>query len=214
MFDLDGTLVDSKDAIVDSAMRILKLYNFEGLAESDIRKSIGLPVEVVFGKVIKGDALISVTKAFREDLLLRGSGKTTLYSGVEKFLASHSDKNTIKVVVTNKPKELATYVLKELGVLKHFKLIVGPDITLAPKPSPSIIQHVLRIFPNCSRALMVGDRKEDIEAARAAGVTSVLMIHPDHDFYISAESKPDYTSYGFKNLETLIQLGENDNGNR
>ena len=210
MLDLDGTIIDSKDTIVNSAITVLESFGIKSLTKEEIRKSIGLPIEVVFGKFADGATLLSMAKAFREDLLLLGSSKTMLYPGAKCFLEKNMHEGNINVIVTNKPRELATAILRELLILDYFELVVGPGINLEPKPSPAMIQHVLNLFPNKSNAFMIGDRKEDIEAARLAGVTSVLMIHSDHDSTITTGSNPDYTSHGFKSLETLFKLGEND----
>jgi len=208
MFDLDGTLIDSKEAIVGSAVRTLETLNVLGLTEDEIRKSIGLPIEAVFGQVMSGNQLVAASKAFREDLLFHGIHKTNVYPEVENFLKGISGKGIIKAIVTNKPKDLAVNILSELDLLHHFEEVVGPDIALEPKPSPAMIHFVRRRYTDCSRAFMIGDRRQDIDSARAAGVKSVLMIHPDHESSISAGSKPDYTSHGFKDLEAILWFGE------
>ncbi len=208
MLDLDGTTIDSKDAIVDSAMRILESLNVEGLSEEIILRSIGLPIEVVFGQVLSGENLAVASKAFRDDLLLRGGRKTQIYPEVEEFLAAAKQVNMVLAVVTNKPKPLAENILNELGILHYFDFIVGPDSDLPPKPSPAMIQYVMKMFPDCSKAFMVGDRKEDIQAANAAKVEAILMIHSENDGLDMDGAKPDYTAFGFKNLETIFRFGE------
>jgi phosphoglycolate phosphatase len=82
-------------------------------------------------------------------------------------------------VATNKPTQNAKNLLEKVGLLEFFTLVQGSD-NLRPKPSPQIIECVMSsVQPTF--AVMVGDRMEDIEAARLAGISSIGVSQTAHN---------------------------------
>jgi phosphoglycolate phosphatase len=204
MFDLDGTLIDSKIAILESASRTLKLLKIYSISDNQIIESIGLPIQKLFETKISGDDLSFAVRQFQKDLLETGAKLTQVYPGVKTVLNELSNSGVKMAVVTNKPTRLAKSILYDLGLDSFFHLTVGLDIGRLPKPSGQMLLETMQFFAPLNSAFMVGDRAEDVNAARLAGIKSILIVHADHQIQNSIHAEPDYTLDGLAHLPKLI----------
>ena len=116
------------------------------------------------------------------------SGNNFLFPGVEELLGLLCANGVEIGVATNKPTNIAKSVIAH-SKLSNFKIHVQGSDNLNPKPNPEMIQAVLQGFPN-RRAVMVGNRLEDIVAAESAGFSSIGIAsgaHTEEDFQKSDE---------------------------
>jgi phosphoglycolate phosphatase len=171
VYDLDGTLVDSKDDLADSINAMLArmslpqrppdtIYGFIGEgAERLIRRSLGPVHESRYAQA---------APIWREEYRRRLLVHTRLYPGMEEVLREPPD---TRGVLTNKPGAFAREILGGLGVGNAFAAVIGGDE--APrKPSPDGLLALcgkLGISPR--DALLVGDSAVDLATARAAGIS-------------------------------------------
>lgn len=204
MFDLDGTLIDSKIAILESAKRTLRSLRINSISDNQIIESIGVPIQKLFETKLSGNELSYAVSEFQRDLLETGAKSTKVYPGIKTTLNELSDSNIKMAVVTNKPTRLAKSILLDLGLESYFHLIVGLDSGRSPKPSGQMLLETMQFFAPLQCAFMVGDRAEDINAARDARVKSILIIHEDHQTQNSMHSDPDYTLNNLMHLPKLI----------
>ncbi len=172
IFDLDGTLCDTKDDIALSVNLTLKelglpekppevIYGYVG---SGVRKllqqAVGEESEERFGLAMQ---------IFRSHYLKHLLDTTKPYPGMETVLNHFKHKK--KAVVTNKPQIYTDRILSGLGLTHHFDLIIGGDNGLVLKPEPHMLLFVLeKLQVQKSRCVMIGDGLHDIAAARAAGI--------------------------------------------
>jgi phosphoglycolate phosphatase len=180
IFDLDGTLVDSNLQIATNLNRARSELSFEILSLEFYEKNIGLPVDALISDLnlepIQRQILIS---KFREYLLQDiESGNNVLFPGVKQALSSLSSNKIEIALATNKPTEIATRVLTH-SCLSEYKIHVQGVDGLLPKPSPEIVQAVLKVFPN-RIPVLVGDRVEDMVAAKSAGVPGIGIASGAH----------------------------------
>ncbi|HTO98439.1 MAG TPA: HAD-IA family hydrolase [Myxococcales bacterium] len=170
IYDLDGTLVDSKDDLADSVNAMLGrlalparepavIHGFIGEgAERLIRRSLGPAQEHRYAQA---------APIWREEYGRRLLAKTRLYPGVAEVLRLPPP---LRGVLTNKPGAFARQILRGLGVGQAFRAVLGGDE--APrKPAPAGLLSLcgsLGIPPES--ALLVGDSAIDLETGRAAGV--------------------------------------------
>jgi phosphoglycolate phosphatase len=172
IFDLDGTLIDSR---VDIARSVNLTFRDLGRPEK--------PPEVIYGYVgngvrhlivdaIESDDPAQVSRAlsiFENHYLTHLLDETRLYPGIAELLVRLS--RTKKSIATNKPIIYTTDILKGLGLSNAFDLVLGgtPDRRL--KPDPQMICETLTFFGvSPDAALFIGDSTNDVHAARAAGV--------------------------------------------
>lgn len=213
IFDLDGTLVDSNSQIATNLNRARSELSYVERDHDFYFKNIGLPVEILIAdldlETTKRQVLIS---RFREHLIqdIR-SGNNLLFPGVVELLG-HLSASGIKIAVaTNKPTNIAKSVIAH-SKLSNFKIHVQGSDNLSPKPDPEIIQAVLLEFPN-HRALMVGDRLEDIVAANSAGISSIGIAsgaHNEEDFedsdaFMTYQNLKLFSEYVCKDLNFFLE---------
>lgn len=174
LFDLDGTLIDSHEAIYVSAISVLSDYSLMLPSKSEVFQSVGLPIATLFNRFISEPQLSRAIAEFREHLKLNGESKTRHMSGALDLLVKIKHNNIKVVLVSNKQTELATIVLQQQKILQYFDLVVGSDLG-KPKPSPELIYYALSKIPAANCPVMVGDRLEDMLAAKQAGINGIFL---------------------------------------
>src|SRR2546422_1465511 len=170
IYDLDGTLVDSRDDLADSVNAMLArlslperepqvIHGFIGEgAERLIRRSLGPRHEARYAEA---------APIWREEYGKRLLAKTRLYGGVDALLRIPPE---ARGVLTNKPGSFAREILRGLGVESAFRAVVGGDE--APrKPAPDgLLRICATLGARPQDALLVGDSAVDLATAKAAGV--------------------------------------------
>lgn len=188
LFDLDGTLSDSKKDLVTAINHTLVSFGFSELPEDDIVALIGKGVSKLLSNFTgDGAAKYETFRVYLEHLDKHLLDTTRPFPGVVETLSTITQK---KAVVTNKLKSMAERVIIGLGIADEIDLIVGADTAKSMKPNPDPIIFALRQFKaDPSRTVMVGDTTDDIQAAKAAGVI------------------PCGVTYGFGTRQDLIDAG-------
>lgn len=213
VFDLDGTLVDSRDDIACSINHALKSLNLPGLPAEKIIAYVGHGVsnlilsvlsEVEGGEGTSGTrskhfdkALARFRRYYSEHLL----DCTMLYPGVLEALAGLE--GIRKAVVTNKPTDYSVRILEGLGVRAHFGMVMGGDFGGTKKPAPDAI---LSVMAECSAApestMIVGDSPMDIESGRGAHVKTCAVLYGFGKREDLLRAEPDYA------IERIMELVE------
>lgn len=182
VFDLDGTLVDSYDAITESLGHALTGLGLAVIEPARVRKLVGRGLESLLERAMDGAAredpgLIEAgVKLFRERYDAVCVEKTRLLPGVEETLRDLDARGLALAVATNKPSYFAKRILDALEVGRHLRAVFGPDLVARPKPHPDMMAAVLsalRLRPG--DVVYVGDMEVDVETARAAGVRVILL---------------------------------------
>ncbi|MCC2638041.1 MAG: phosphoglycolate phosphatase [Moraxellaceae bacterium] len=185
MLDLDGTLVDSAADIAIALNRALADLSLPGVSEAQVRLWVGrgasrlvhcalehLPSRPDDFARLHETLLARFMTRYQEDV----SGHSTLYPGARELLDACRAERIALACVTNKPYAPARSLLEALDILSPFDLLLGGDSLPHKKPHPGALQHCLRHFEvTPAQALMVGDSRNDVEAARAAGVRVVAL---------------------------------------
>jgi len=211
LFDLDGTLADTKRDLSDAVNR-----TFEELGLAP------LPVDVVAGYV--GDGIRKLiaralgendtpryrdaVARFREHYLAHLLDTTRFYPGIEPLLTRLARDGKKLAVVTNKPIEYTDKIIDGLGVRGRFDLVIGSDTTTRLKPDPQLLQYALeKTGAPAARTVMVGDGVNDIVAARAAAVRSCAvgfgLTPPD----VLRRAEPDYFCLDMDELTRCLCSG-------
>jgi phosphoglycolate phosphatase len=208
MFDLDGTLVDSAGNIAVALNRALADLALAAVTEAQVRLWVGRGASRLVHCVLEhqagGDAerlhellLARFMARYQEDV----SSRSTLYPGVAAALDACRAAGVHLACITNKPYAPARALLADLAILETFDLLLGGDSLAHKKPHPGALLHCLRHFEvAAAEALMVGDSRNDVEAAQAAGVrVAALPWGYNHGEPIAA-CRPDWL------LESLDEL--------
>jgi len=203
IFDLDGTLIDSK---LDLALSVNAVLEQAGRAP--------LPHETIYSYVGNGAPLL-VRRALGE-----GATDAEVEAGVEHFLTyyrEHMLDNTVTypgvrdglallegqamAVLTNKPTLFSREIIERLGLARYFRFIYGGNSFPGKKPDPMGVQILLRdLGANSEEAMMVGDSDVDVRTARNAGIWACgvsyglgvegLRVHPPDIMLASLDELP------------------------
>jgi phosphoglycolate phosphatase len=179
VFDLDGTLIDSRRDITTAVNRTREVYGLPLLALEQVVGMVGegarLLVERAFGPDLPpeglDEALVRYLAAYREVCL----DETRPYSGIPELLAALAPRYPL-ALLSNKGEELSRLILRGLDLDAHFRAVLGGDSLSTRKPDPAgLLLLAERLGVPVDRLLMVGDTRIDCETARAAGCPFALV---------------------------------------
>ncbi len=178
IFDLDGTLADTKRDIAMAVNLTLTEYGLPTKEEALIYSYVGDGVRKLLQRAFEeqpdgvyDEAILAFRQHYMDHLL----DTTQFYPGMMEALDYFKDKK--KVVATNKPFEYTQKILDGLGVCDHFDLVLSGDVADQQlKPHPAMLQTALtQLDISPAQAVMIGDSVNDILAAKAAGVKSCAV---------------------------------------
>lgn len=182
VFDLDGTLVDSRRDIADAANALLEEAGAPPLPEERIGRMVGDGAAVLVarafaavGRPAPADALARFIRQYDRRLVAH----TRPYDGVPGVLERVATRSRL-AVLTNKPLAAARSILDALDLARFFDpaLVVGGDGPLARKPDPAGVRHLAeRVGAVLTAVAMVGDSVVDWRTAHAAGTAICVAAY-------------------------------------
>jgi len=178
LFDLDGTLVDSKRDLASAANAARASIGLPSLSNEAVQAHVGLGVDSLIRSILGTEAPDLFRQAkesfisyYRKHLL----DHTHIFEGLEPIIKTLQRNQT--GIVTNKARMFTLPLLEGLGISGRFGAIVTPEDTGQKKPNPEPLLyalHLLGLPPE--RAVIVGDSRYDIEAGRRAGLQTVGVL--------------------------------------
>jgi len=221
IYDLDGTLIDSRRDISDAVNWTLRELGFSELPMDEVSSFVGSGVKNLMEQALvkagageeKGDSPLKrgqspvsspvlkrsiklFRRRYREHLL----DQTCLYPSVRKVLEFFKKRR--QAVSTNKPEDLTLAILKGLGVQTYFCQVRGGDQGFPKKPAPDTVMDILKkAGVTGDEAVLVGDSAIDIETGRNARVKTVAVTYGFGKPGEIRDSKPDWV---LNDLEELI----------
>lgn len=170
IFDLDGTLADTLDDIHASMGVAMRAARLEAPSRDRVRASVGGGVSLLVERLVDDEARRpTVLAAFREHYGAHLVVRTRLYPGVHDLLARLDGRPM--AVASNKPEAMTRHLLDLLDARRFFAVVLGGDSLPVKKPDPQVVRIALeRLGAAAEHALVIGDSRYDIEAARGAGV--------------------------------------------
>ncbi|MFC4586537.1 HAD family hydrolase [Sphaerisporangium corydalis] len=213
-FDLDGTLVDTPSAIVETFTAAFASMGAEPPDAPAIRATIGLPLEKAFsgllGVPLDDDAVTLGVRRyqalFKELILPRA--ERLLFPGVVDGLTELRAQGYTLAVATSKFYASADALLTAAGLRGHFTMVVGADQVARPKPDPEmglLIMRTLGVAPG--RMVMVGDTTHDLLMARGAGIRSVAVTYGIHGLAELRTAGPTWVADTFGDVVRFIREG-------
>ena len=179
IFDLDGTLVDSAQQIYESVNYTRILREFPEITHQKVREIIGLPAEHLFLDLgVSEQEMRELILVFRERLAELVLIENKLFPGVIETLKHLKSEGFLIGVATSKPGALTKLVIENSLMKPYVDYSQGTD-GFPAKPNPEVIRKTIKAL-GAIKALMIGDRKEDILAATAAGIPSIGIAQSAH----------------------------------
>lgn len=175
VFDVDGTLIDSADAVIECFLRTFRDLALPAPARDTIIHGISRPAEVQFRDLCEHDP-DECAVIFRTHFAEIGCDMTVLLPRVAAGLKRLTDAGLRLGIATSRSRESAEMLLEHLGVYHHFDCCITPSQVTHPKPHPEPVLKALEILDTKpENACFVGDTKYDVHAAQAAGVRSIAV---------------------------------------
>ena len=180
LFDLDGTLVDSVEQISRTLNQARSDFGFSPQPQSFYENLVGLPVsELLSDLTVSSEILDELVAHFRKLLVLDiQRGSVVIFPGVIELFQLLESRRIDLAVATSKPTAIAQEVIR-CSNLSQFVIHVQGTDSFLPKPDPEVILRVLAKFDG-KPSFMVGDRTEDVMAAKRAGIAGVGIAASAH----------------------------------
>ncbi|MCY1355906.1 phosphoglycolate phosphatase [Pseudomonas jinjuensis] len=186
MFDLDGTLVDSVPDLAAAVDKMLAALGREPAGVEQVRHWVGNGARVLVRRALAGgiehdgvgEAETERALALFMDAYADSHALTVVYPGVRETLKWLKKQKVQLALITNKPERFVGPLLDEMKIGRYFRWIIGGDTLPQQKPDPAALLHVMkmaRVKPE--QALFVGDSRNDVLAAKAAGVPCVGLSY-------------------------------------
>ena len=181
LFDLDGTLTDSGPVITNSVAYALKKWD---IIENDInilKKFVGPPLDASFAKYygFSKEKCVQAIQYYREYYLTKGIYENQVYDGMEELLKWLRDTGRRAIVATSKPEPSAIHVLEYFHMDSYFDIIAGATMDGSRVEKSDVIRYALDRagIRDLSGVVMVGDRENDIQGAKANGLDSIGVLY-------------------------------------
>lgn len=176
IFDFDGTICKTGEGIIKSAKYALEALGFAVPEdEGELECFIGPPLLVTFQEKFGADAQTAqeLVKKYRERYTNTGLFESELYGGIEGLLANLKKDGFLIGIASSKPKKYVEMLLEHFGIIKYFDSVCGVTFTADCESKANIIGRCLQELATApEEALMVGDKKYDIEGAKANDMDS------------------------------------------
>ena len=179
VFDLDGTLIDSRRDLADAANALIAERGGRTLPVDAIAALVGEGAALLVRRAMKaGGADLDVRRDLPRFLELydeRLLEHTCMYEGTREMLEA-MNRSCRLAILTNKPQRPTERILDGLGIAAFFTWVVGGDTTHGRKPDPAGLATLIAAAgTTAGETLMVGDSAIDLKTARAAGVPLCLV---------------------------------------
>ncbi len=213
-FDLDGTLTDSAGGLADALDQALTVKGLPTAGKERVAVWVGNGADIMVERALKW-ATVEFTPELHHEIreLFDKFYKTTVTTGstlfphVKETLAELAKHNLPMAIVTNKPTPFIAPLLESLGISEYFSLVLGGDDVKQKKPHPAPLYLTMGMFGlHKEELLFVGDSRNDILAAQAAGCPCVGLTYGYNYGESIALSRPNYVLDNFSDLIPTIGL--------
>ena len=180
LFDLDGTLTDPMVGITSSVQYALEKFGIHVRYLKELIPFIGSPLAESFQKFYgfsKEDAEKAI-QYYREYYAPKGIFENEVYEGIPEMLAHLTEAGFTLLVATSKPTVFARKVLKHFGMEDYFSFVGGSELDGSRTKKAEVISYILKTCGiEAKEAIMIGDRRHDIEGGKACGLESVGVLY-------------------------------------
>ena len=181
LFDLDGTLSDSKVGITKSVQYALKKFDILEDDLSKLEKFAGPPLKDSFMKSysFSEEKSLEAIELFREYFREKGIYENQLYSDIAVLLTKLREAGCILGISTSKPQVFTEIILEEFSIREYFDVVVGSELDGSRSDKTEIISYTLELLgnPDLKEVVMIGDREHDIIGAVNNHIDSVGILH-------------------------------------
>jgi len=187
LFDLDGTLTDSKEGILNSLVFSLGSFGIEVPDKYELTKLLGPPLHVSFKEYFgfSDEAVVDAVAKYREYFNDKGIFENKLYDGIVEILDELKNNGATLAISTSKPTHYAEIIARHFNISHYFDVISGAEMDGSNSSKKEVISIALSKlgFKNLiqtekdelklRKIVMIGDREHDIIGARQVGIDGI-----------------------------------------
>lgn len=173
-FDLDGTLTDSGEGIINCAILGLQHFGLPIPSREELGVFVGPPLDQTFIQFgVPEDKAAEAVKVFRSRYLVTGKFENTPYPGIRETLQTLKEQGHRLFVATSKPEVTAIEVLEKFELAQYFEQIVGATLDGTRSHKADVIAYLLNLVGDVGHTVMVGDTTYDVTGAAAHGIPAI-----------------------------------------
>lgn len=177
LFDLDGTLIDSTEAILESFHNSFDFYNHPHPSDDEIKALIGYPLDVMYSSFgVDENKVSSFVTTYKEHYREISTQKTVLLEFAREAVVKASKIATL-AIVTTKTGKYSRVLMEHFELMDYFEVLIGREDVENPKPHEEPILRALAELDMAGKEVwMIGDTKLDLICAKNAGVNSIGVL--------------------------------------
>ena len=174
LFDLDGTLTDSGEGIINCAILALEHFGLPIPDRETLRVFVGPPLHETFIKFgVPADKADEAVAVYRSRYVPIGMFENAPYPGIRELLEALKKQGHKLYVATSKPEWMAQEILKKFQLDSYFDLICGATMDTSRTEKSQVIAYLLEQTGDVAHAIMVGDTKYDVIGASAHSIPTI-----------------------------------------
>ena len=177
LFDLDGTLIDSTDAIVQTFHHSFKVHDFLHVEDEKIKSLIGYPLDIMYKELgVSEDKIWDFVATYKEEYRKISTIKTELLPNAIQAIEKASEFATLGIVTT-KTGKYSKVLMEHFELMKYFEVLIGREDVKNPKPHEEPILKALEKMDTFNKDIwMIGDTKLDLISANNAKINSIGVL--------------------------------------
>ena len=174
LFDLDGTLTDSGEGIINCAKLALETLGLPIPSYTEMRTFVGPPLSESFQRYgVPADKVEEAIRVYRSRYVPTGMFENTPYPGIRELLEPLKAEGCTLYVATSKPETMSVTILERFGLAPYFTRICGASTDSSRSTKDAVIAYLLEQSEAKEDMVMVGDTKYDILGAKAHGIPAI-----------------------------------------
>lgn len=205
LFDLDGTLTDSGEGIINCAQYAFQQMGYPVPPREEMGVFVGPPLWDTFEKFgIPRERTDEAVKVFRSRYVPIGKFENTPYPGIRELLENLKKGGNLLYVATSKPESTAAEILEHFDLAGYFDRICGADLEKKRNSKDAVIAYLLEHTGGDAEMIMVGDTEYDVLGAAAHGIPTIGVSWGYGD--VSAMEKAGAKAIANTTMELLEML--------
>ena len=214
IFDFDGTLVSSLQAITECMGAALMAFGYQAPSREEVRATAGLTLEesvsILTKRKVPAAQLAEIVTLYRDEHETKGVASVRLFDGAAKLLEQQPALGIKSVLVSNKGRKGLNQILERLKIWAFFDLTLSAEDIDCSKPDPKLFtRYIAPQFADIPKAatVVIGDSETDIQFAKAAGLASGWVRYGYGDAKKCQELKPDHEVGDCNELKDVLRGG-------
>ena len=177
LFDLDGTLIDSTEAILESFHNSYDVFKMTHPNDEEIKSLIGHPLDVMYARLgVEEKKVWDMVNTYKQHYRKISTQKTELLPFAREAVELESKHARIGIVTT-KTGRYSKVLMEHFELMHYFEVLIGREDVENPKPHPEPINKAIELLKvKKEDCWMIGDTRMDLISAQNAGVKSVAVI--------------------------------------